>query len=107
MSLLKRLAAVAGISVMTAGVMLGTSGPAFAQDTDANSQNEATADASGVSFDGVPRDADRYTLVWPDGSEVSYTSYDEVVKAAKEERQLGTFTTDGSGDIKLENYFVN
>lgn len=49
MSLLKRLAAVAGISVMTAGIMIGSSAPAFAQDTDAGSQNEATADASGVS----------------------------------------------------------
>ena len=107
MSLLKRLAAVAGISVMTAGIMIGSSAPAFAQDTDAGSQNEAAAYKAGVSFDGVPEDADSYTLVWPDGSEVSYTSYDEVVKASKEERQLGTFTTDGSGDIKLENYSVS
>ena len=88
-------------AAMLSGLVLFGNSPVFAQESTPQVQEEKNTT---ISFENVPKDADKYTLKWADGSECEYTGYDEAVKAAEEEKLLGTYTTDGQGEIKLSGY---
>jgi len=89
-----------GSAVLGCSLLFGRT-EIFAQDVSAQAQIEEN---TSVSFENVPKDAKKYTLKWADGSKSEYTGYDEVVKAAQEEKLLGTYTTDRKGEIKLSGY---
>ena len=57
--------------------------------------------ASDSPFDDIPEDAASYTLVWPDGSDETFTDRQEAINAYENEKLLGTYTTDEEGLITL------
>lgn len=60
--------------------------------------------ASDSPFDDIPEDAASYTLVWPDGSDETFTDRQEAINAYENEKLLGTYTTDEEGLISLKGY---
>ena len=54
----------------------------------------------------IPEDAVSYTIIWPDGSNETFTDYKDAIKTYEDdnEKLLDTFTTDEQGKIILKGY---